>query len=240
MKAIICAAGRGARLGADRCKVLLEIGGRTLLEWHVQHLRDAGISEIVLVTGHRREDLAPFLSRLHLREVVNPRFCEGSVLSLAVVLPEIRAEREPFLLMDADVLYPAAMLRRLLKAPAPTVLLIDREYSTADDDPVLVPVKDGRPFDFVKQWQGEADFVGESVGFFKIGPADLPLLVAEIEARSRGEGVRDSYDDVLRAMVQAGRFAFEDVTALPWTEIDFPDDLERARKVVFPAIQQLS
>ena len=33
-------------------------------------------------------------------------------------------------------------------------------FSTDDDDPMLVPVKNGRPIDFCKQWSGDADFVG--------------------------------------------------------------------------------
>ena len=41
MKAIICAAGRGVRLGANSPKILLEFGGRSLLEWHALRLREA-------------------------------------------------------------------------------------------------------------------------------------------------------------------------------------------------------
>ena len=244
MKAIICAAGRGVRLGADSPKILLEFGGRTLLEWHALRLREAGVRDAVLVSGFRREQIAPLLPELaarhelNVREVVNARFTEGSVLSVAAALPEIEGSCESVLLMDADVLYPTQMLQRLISSPHPTALLLDREYSTNDDDPVLVPVKDGRPFEFRKKWTGAADFVGESIGFFKIAPADLPMLIDETRARSAGAEVRDSYDDVLRAMVLAGRFGFEDVTSLPWTEIDFPDDVSRARDEVLPQIQR--
>src|SRR3712207_3433695 len=156
------------RLGADRPKVLLEFGGRTLLEWHGTHLRALGIEDVVVVTGHLREQIAPFLTKLRMREVVNERFHEGSALSVAAALPEVDRANEPILLMDADVLYSREILSRLIHSRAPTALLIDREYSTADDDPVLVPMRNGQPFDFVKRWHGAADFVGESIGFFKI------------------------------------------------------------------------
>jgi choline kinase len=244
LKAIICAAGRGVRLGADSPKILLEFGGYTLLEWHALRLREAGVANVILVTGYLRQQIAPVLPgicarhELGMRELVNERFHEGSVLSLAAALPEIKSSPEPILLMDADVLYPAEMLERLIHSTHPTALLLDREYSTKDDDPVLVPVKDGRPFEFRKQWTGRADFVGESIGFFKIGPDDLPMLIDETRARSAGPQVRDSYDDVLRAMVLAGRFGCEDVTGVPWTEIDFPDDVSRARDEVLPQIER--
>ena len=205
-------------------------------------LREAGVREVVLVTGHLREKIAELLPDiatrhgLTIREIVNPRFHEGSVLSLKASLPEIEASTEPILLMDADVLYPSEMLKRLIASSHRTALLLDREFSTGDDDPVLVPVKDGRPIDFRKLWSGEADFVGESIGFFKVAPEDFPILVDETEMRSRGPECADSYDDVLRAMVVAGRFGYEDVTGLPWIEIDFPEDIVHAREGVVPAM----
>ena len=242
MKAIIYAAGRGTRLRLDTPKILLEFGGRTLLEWHALRLREAGVREVVLVTGHLREQIAELLPgicipyEVTVREIVNPRFHEGSLLSLKVSLPEIEDSYEPLLLMDADVFYPVGMLDRLIRSPHPTVLLLDREFSTDDDDPMLVPVKNGRPIDFRKQWSGDAEFVGESIGFFKIAPVDFPLLIKETRARSRGSSCADSYDDVLRTLVLAGRFGYEEVTGLPWIEIDFPSDLVHAQKQLVPAI----
>jgi len=170
--------------------------------------------------------------------VVNHEFDEGSVLSFHVSLPHLSAISQPMLLMDGDVLYPAAMLRRLIDSVHPTALLLDRDYSVADDDPVLVPVKGGRPIDFRKKWSGDADLVGESVGFFKIAPADVPLLQTETNRRAAGTAAqrKESYDEVLRALVVAGRFGYEDVTGLPWIEIDFPQDIERARNEVLPLI----
>ena len=242
MKAIIYAAGRGTRLQSDSPKILLEFGGKTLLEWHALRLREAGVREIVLVTGHLREQVAevlPDICARHdvaLREIVNPRFHEGSLLSLKVSLPEIEESSEPLLLMDADVFYTTGMLDRLTESVHGTALLLDREFSTNDDDPMLVPVKNGRPIDFRKHWRGEADFVGESIGFFKIAPTDFPLLIKETEARSRGSSCADSYDDVLRTLVLAGRFGYEDVTGLRWIEIDFPADVIRARHQLVPMI----
>jgi len=246
LKAIICAAGRGVRLGASSPKLLLEFGGRTLLEWHALRLREVGVEDVVLITGHLREQIAAVLPGicarhgLSIRELVNERYHEGSVLSLAVALPELEGKQEPILLMDADVLYPAQMLERLIHSNDATALLLDQGYSTSDDDPVLVPVKNGRPFEFRKKWTGEADFVGESIGFFKIAPVDLPLLKDETRARSAGREVRDSYDEVLRALVLADRFGYKDVTGMPWTEIDFPQDILHARDVVLPALQERS
>ena len=42
-------------------------------------------------------------------------------------------------------------------------------------------------------------------------------------------GAREaSYDDALRELLPRYRFGAEDVTGLPWTEIDFPEDVAAA------------
>ena len=53
MKDIILAAGRGSRmknLTADRPKCLVELRGKALLDWQLEALRAAGVTEIAIVT----------------------------------------------------------------------------------------------------------------------------------------------------------------------------------------------
>jgi choline kinase len=247
MQAIMYAAGLGIRLKPavpTLPKVLLEFGGKTLLEWHAQRLTEASVERLTVVSGYEYQLIDQHLARLReryrldLRSVVNPLFTEGSVLSMAASIPTLQSvpANEPVLLMDGDVLYPKQFLPRLIGSAHRTALLIDRNYSTADDDPVLVPVARGKPFDFVKRWEGDADVVGESIGFFKVAHDDLPELIAITLNMSEGAGRSASYDDALRQLVQAGRFGHEDVTGLPWIEIDFPADVERAAREVLPAV----
>jgi choline kinase len=247
VNAILYVAGRASRLGAlsaVRNKVLIDFGGKSLLERHVRILARVNIRKLFVVTGHLREQLQevfPFLQSrygVEIVEIYNPAFTEGSVISMHASLPALRAVTGPVLIMDGDVIYDARMIERLLAAPHRTALLIDRDYSTVDDDPVLVPVRDGQPFEFLKKWKGEADIVGESVGFFKVDAADLPVLICETEARSTGAARSQSYDEIIRAMVTGGLFQTVDVTGLPWTEIDFPHDLDYAARFILPALQE--
>lgn len=250
MHAILYIAGRAMRLGAlatARNKVLLDFEGKTLLERHVMILKKVGVSKLYLVTGHLRENVQavmPELSQRYgitLEELFNPDFTEGSILSMHASFPALVNVSDSVLIMDGDVLYDARMLQRLLDSPHRTALLVDRDYSTVDDDPVLVPLRSGKPFEFVKKWKPapgqSADAVGESVGFFKIHSADLPHLIRETCARTSGTARAESYDEALRALVKNGHFGAEDVTGLPWTEIDFPHDLDYAAKFILPALQ---
>src|SRR5258708_38993425 len=55
MKAMILAAGRGERmrpLPATRPKALLPVGGKPLIEWHIEKLAAAGFSAIVINHAH--------------------------------------------------------------------------------------------------------------------------------------------------------------------------------------------
>ncbi len=248
MDAILYAAGRGFRLGplSSECpKILLEVGGKTLLERHAELLAWAGVGCLHVVTGHLRDVVAaqmePISRRtgLEIREVFNAAFTEGSVISMAASIPQLQAAREPMLVMDGDVLYDHRILSKLVDSRHGSVLLVDRVYSTADDDPVLVPVRGGRPVEFRKKWAGAADWVGESVGFFRLDRAGLDALIRETEARMTGERRKESYDEVLRALVMGGVFDLEDVTGLPWTEVDFPEDLIHAREAVLPRLEVL-
>lgn len=234
-------------LAAAQNKVLLHFDGKTLLERHVMILKKVGISKLYLVTGHLRENIQavmPSLSKRYhitLEELFNPDFTEGSILSMHASLPALVNVSDSVLIMDGDVLYDARMLQHLLDSPHRTALLVDRDYSTVDDDPVLVPLRAGKPFEFVKKWTPapgqSADAVGESVGFFKIHSEDLPHLIRETCARTSGTARAESYDEALRALVKTGHFCAEDVTGLPWTEIDFPHDLDFAAKFILPALQ---
>jgi len=64
MKAMILAAGRGERLRplTDRTpKPLLEVGGRTLIEWQIERLSRAGIRDFVINTAHLGAQIEAFL-----------------------------------------------------------------------------------------------------------------------------------------------------------------------------------
>jgi choline kinase len=247
MRAIIFAAGMGKRLagaGGDVPKVLLELGGKTLLLRHVENLRAVGVRDVVVVAGYREEEIEAEIARiradrsgLELRAVRNEAFREGSALSVLAAAPLMTEEAAPLILMDGDVLCSAALLRRLVESPERTCLLIDRDCALDEDDPVLVPVRAGRPFDFVKGYKGPWDAIGESVGFFKIDRADVPRLVQATRARAAAERRRETLEDIVRDLVMEGRFGFEDVTGAPWIEIDFPEDLARAQDEVLPAIE---
>jgi choline kinase len=244
--AVLLAAGVGRRLGQGdpRPKVLLEFGGRTLLERHCDALTQAGVGELSIVVGFEAEQIraavAALASPLSIRLIENPRFTEGSVVSLAAAGPLLRAGG-PVLLMDGDVLYPPVMLRRLLASPAENALLVDRELEPGDE-PVKLCFDAGRRIvDFRKTPEHPGAWHGESVGFFRFSPATAAALAGRCDAYV-ASAPRTEYEEAIRDLMLAepARFDAEDVTDLAWTEIDFVEDVVKAREVVLPQLEALA
>ena len=120
--AVILAAGVGKRLGArDLPKCLVEVGGRTLMERHLENLVAAGINRVVVVVGHGgkkiRKRFADQQADLEIQYVENPDYRKGSIISLLLGLASM-PENESCIWMDADVLYPGKMLLDLARSDA--------------------------------------------------------------------------------------------------------------------------
>lgn len=240
MKAVILAAGVGRRIGLDIPKCLLEFGEKTLLQRHVEILRGCGIDDLTIGVGHKAAEIERALAKLDggqsVRVVHNPDYAQGSVVTLWH-LRECFVTSVDVLLMDADVLYDHRMIERLIESPHRNCFLLDRDLESGDE-PVKICVRDGRLVEFRKQVEVACDYFGESVGFFRLSN---PMAKELIYAMARYIDVGDldtPYEEALRDVLLAApdQFGFEDITGLPWTEIDFPKDIERARDEILPRL----
>ncbi len=243
MKAVILAAGVARRLAplTDRThKCLLPVGDRPLLARMLAALDVVGVREVVLVVGHCADQVRDVAGRargrLRLRFVENPAYTRGSALSLHAAREHLA---EPALIMDADVLFPREMLRRLLASPQPSAFLIDRAFQETGEE-VKYYTRGDRVIALGKKVVPEAwEQVGEGVGFFKCGAeaaGSLPPLLEQVIEESGGAS---EYEDALNLLVARHHVGWVDVTGLPWTEIDFVEDLRRARDEVLPHIVRL-
>ena len=248
MDAIILAAGRGKRLREfnpdGRPKSLLEFGGKSLLARELHYLAEFGVQRVELVVGYEADQVIEHVGALSHRPEVsfafNPHYLDGSVISLLSARERLLSGNE-VLVMDADVLFHPLILQRLVQSERSNLFLFDADF-VPGDEPVKIAVRDGRMVEFRKRLaDGLAyDRLGESVGFFRFDAAACADIAAAC-ARYQAEGLSDApHEEVLREVLLAdpGRFAIEDVSGLPWLEVDFPEDVERAIKQVLPAIRE--
>jgi len=247
MRAIILAAGVGRRLtfdGPRLPKVILAFGGKTLLRRHLEILRHCGVEEIVVAAGFRADLIGQEVAACGMGDVVeivvNPHYEEGSIVTLWSVRSALSRGGD-VVLMDGDVLYDHRMMERLLASPHRNCFLLDRDFEPGDE-PTKLCVRNGVLVEFHKTVTVDFDFWGESVGFFRLGEDVARRLVPQTRAYLDRGARRELYDEALRDILLGdppGSFGFEDVTGLPWIEIDFREDVERAAREVLPRLLPL-
>jgi choline kinase len=243
MKAIILAAGVGKRIGAatgNRPKCLLEFGGRSLLVRYLDALLAVGVKSAVLVVGHRQDLIRDAVGGesyrgLAIRYVVNDQYHRGSLYSLWLARGSFD---DDLLIMDSDVLCPASFVRRLVTSPHPNVLLVD-EMARQDSEERMAIIRDGRVVALTKKVPNEPpDLIGEGVGFIKINREHARAMLAAMEPFVQKGELDMEYEDTWEAFFRAVPVGCEKIGGQPWIEIDFPEDIVRAKREVLPRLQE--
>ena len=155
----------------------------------------------------------------------NPDYRRGAILSVWCARERLSG---PALVMDADVWGPDAMLSRLVQSPHASCFLLDGRAEASGEEQMLM-VRGGRVLDIARRPRGEWDLLGESIGFLKLSGESAPVLRELLRERvERGE-VDLEHEEVYPDLLRRIEVGYERADDLDWTEIDFPDDLERAR-----------
>lgn len=127
--AIILAAGMSSRMGDF--KPLLPLGDKSVLERCVQLFRDAGLSDIIVVTGNRADEVETEARRLDVQTVHNPDFASGMFSSVQCGCAAIPVTTGRFFVLPVDIpLVRCHTLHRLLE-------------SVREDVPITYPVFHG-------------------------------------------------------------------------------------------------
>lgn len=153
---IVLAAGEGRRLGC-RPKGLIRVNGETLLARNVRVLFEAGVDEVIVVTGHYSEQLETVLSGLSVRQTCQPDLAHSQRDSLCLGLVELPADCDAVLVMPVDM---PSLIRD------DVVALIAAYKHAAPEIAFIGPVVAGRPGNPVvfnrdvanRIIQGEGDF----------------------------------------------------------------------------------
>ena len=235
MKAVILAAGRGARAAsAASVKPLLRVQGLALLERSIATAMRAGIDDFVVVTGYAAEQVEEFVvdvsrrRRVTISLVENTDWTRGNGSSLLAARELLD---EPFLLLMGDHILDERILQHLvdhglvehgLRDDA-LVLAIDRSDPTTTeidmDDVTRVTLRGDR---IERIGKGLADYDAFDTGAFLCSPAMFPALEAAIDS---GDG---SVSAAVQRLAMDGRASVVDVTGLQWTDVDTPADVSRA------------
>lgn len=230
--ALILAAGYGSRMGSltgTQPKCLLTVGGRSLIEAQVGSLERFGVHDITVVVGYRGDRIRERL-KSRVSYVENRRYQEtNSLYSLWLARHRLL---DGALVLNADVWAPSSLIRQLLQSPAEDAALIDCGHELGAEEMKVKLAKD-RIVGFGKQLCA-AEAGCENVGILKFG-RESGRRLADILDRLVLAGHENAWAPLAFGEIARERPLWAVPTGgVPWIEIDFPEDLERARHLVAP------
>jgi choline kinase len=183
MKAVLIAAGRGRRLMPltdDVPKCYAPIHGRRILDWCLDALAAAGLTDVVFVGGYRMDRVQADYPRFTFRE--NRDWERNNILvSLFHAEPDMAGG---FVSSYADILYTPEAVQRLAASRADIALLVDtdwrRRYAPRTEHPESDGEKvrlDGRRVVEVNRAIPAAEAPAEFTGVAKFTPAGARWLI---------------------------------------------------------------
>ena len=225
MDALIIAAGYGSRLREiSDAKPLTPVAGVPLLELGVRQAVSAGISRVVVVTGHQAIEIEKFLPSLSARvgiPVVSERVLHWSTPNGHSVIAGAAKISGDYLLMMADHIFEGSILTRLVREGTKSrgvTLAIDRRT----DSPLIDPedatwVRTDR--------DGRIDAIGKSIADYDAVDCGAFLATPELAAAIHAaiaEGKAGSLSEGMQRLADAGRAATMDIGDAWWLDVDDP------------------
>ena len=113
LAAILLAAGESSRMGTP--KPLLEWGGHTLIEYQLAQLQGPPMDRVVVVLGHRADEIRPLVHKAGAQAVINELYTEGRASSLRVGAAALAEDTEAVLVLNVDEPRPHWVIERLVR-----------------------------------------------------------------------------------------------------------------------------
>ena len=232
---LILAAGAGTRLGGDvGSKPLHRVGGLPLIERAIVTAHRAGLTDIVVVTGHEADTLESFLEALSdrrglsIRPIRNDGWEAGNAASLLAAKDHLAG---PFVLLMADHVFDRAILTDLLTSPpvdADVVLACDDSIAdnpwVVDEEAVKVRIQDGRILAIGKELES---YDAYDTGIFLCHPA---IFAAADEGMQHGDA---SLSGTIGRLASKGRAAVIPVGSRVWVDVDTKQDQATAERFLY-------
>lgn len=242
MQAIILAAGMGKRLKeltSNATKCMVEVNGVTMIERMLSQLEQLKLNRIVVVVGYEGEKLMKYIDTLKIHTpivYVNNEIYYKTNNIYSLFMAKDYLVEDDTLLLESDLIFEDAVLKRLLDNPYPSLALVAKFESWMDGTVVTLDEEDN-----IKNFLGKKDFVFEdipkyykTVNIYKFSKSfSNSHYVPFLEAYSKALGNNEYYEQVLKVItlldkpeIKAERLGHE-----AWYEIDDVQDLNIAESI---------
>ncbi|MEO9482432.1 MAG: phosphocholine cytidylyltransferase family protein [Ekhidna sp.] len=231
--AVILAAGRGTRLQPytfDIPKGFMPVGEERLIERSVRLLKENGIKNIIIGTGHLHEHYEKFAKENGLTTFLSPDFATtGSFHTLIFGSELIKGD---FLLLESDLLYHSNAITKLLTTEANDVVLCSG--FTQSNDEVYVEITNNNLSNLSKKKETLNSVDAELVGIWKISFDLLDKLKAH--HNKADDALKKDYEVAIAQLSGEHAVSALKIDDLAWCEIDNQAHLERAKKDILPRL----
>ena len=232
--ALLLAAGTGSRLQPitdDSPKCLTEINGKTILERLISNLREWGFKRLVVVVGHYKrhivDSLASSTHGLTIEYVTNPEYrTTNNIYSLWTARNAIQ---EPFLLIESDLIFEAALLKDMLQ---PDRIAVSNILPWMNGTMVAVDHSQRVTRFHADGHSPRYEPTYKTVNMYSFSKSSWQRIVRRLEQHVSAGKVNAYYETVLGEMVIDGGLSLRAVffDNERWYEIDTPEDLRQAEQ----------
>jgi 1L-myo-inositol 1-phosphate cytidylyltransferase len=233
MKCLIVAAGQGTRLREKgELKPLIPIRGVPLIERVIRNARSAGVTEFLVVTGYRAEELQARLGEfarregVHVTRILNRAWDRANGVS---VLAAKQFLDEPFLLTMCDHLVDPEIFRSLMAAPREpdTVTLgVDFNINSPLNDPEDVTRVKCEGKRLLHIGKVIRDFNAFDTGVFLCTPIMFDALE---ESQTQGD---DSISGAMNVLAGWNKARVSNIHNRLWVDVDDPAAFAKAEKLL--------
>lgn len=229
MKGVIISAGIGSRLWKTTKQVpktLLPYKNGTILSTIIEQLKQAGITELIIVVGFKKNYIVDYLQKnpqsLPVTFVENLEWEKGNALSVYKVKDYIK--NEPFLLSMADHLVKVEALKQIVNSPERINLLLVDPFITENfdlDDATKVKTENDYIIAIGKEL---TDYNALDCGIFRLEP-DFFSAVEKAVAKGK-----DSISNAIAELIPLKRIKSITLNkANQWLDIDTPEAYQFAQ-----------
>lgn len=239
MKAIILAAGRGTRmknLTDEKPKCLIEIKGKPLLDWQKSALNDAGVSEIAIVTGYKRE----MLQSHGMKEFHNPDWFKTQMVASLMYATEW-LQQDDCIVTYSDIFYTEEAIKSLVKCDSNICITYDKNWADLWRLRFEDPLSDAESFrvddfGYLMDIGGKAGSIdeiqGQYMGLLKFTPNGWDILRRAFRYLPKDTQESIHMTHILKDIITRHGAQIRCVEySGKWAEFDTQDDLEAEKKI---------
>ncbi len=242
-QAVILAAGQGTRLAplTDKLpKPLLKVGGKPIIYYILDRVREVGITDVVIVIGHYGDKLIEHVDGkyqdLSVRYVSNPIYAATNSTYSLWLTREIVGD--DFVVINADTLFSTNILRFLVDAEHDIALSIDDTMvGELPTDNMKVTIVDGLLRDASKLIPPERTH-GDAIGIYRFRNRGKEHLFAKLKQLVDENVLDQLFTFAVRSIMQETEVYPVGTGGLSWIEVDDHADLAMAERIVEEILQE--